>query len=522
MKRHSLALFSLLTLVACADDKPSHDGAGGQSSLPNGGAGIGGCVQNCGPSTDEFFNNEKLATLKLTFDSADTEPYGYSADQWLDLLWEKWNSHCGPYTWLPVRMQYESPDHYGDEVLERVAIRLRGSKSRGTNELQGSGFFYFRNEELTGKDFLGNSPTNFSSKQYGFSLSGPIVKNRLHGSKSRGANPLAGFKLDFNKTLPDPEASRRFAGLSRINALSNEHDNSNMVQCMGYKLMRDFGVPAPLCNHLRVYVNGEPYGLMESVQRAKDARFLKHHFGTSDGALYAASASCGFADSQGDLEYKGDSYENGVYPKIYEILRGTPADAEANLIPMLKCGDETETPDDEEFKSCISEWLDVDEWLKEIAAESLIPSLEDFFGARRNFFMYFLPDPEAPHGGRMKVWGWDYDTVLQRSTCVPGSCDPFTSVAGWFGPKGKRQKLVVRLTRVFKEQYCADLNSFLSDVYDPEKVDAMASVIEPAMMKDPVIDAEAWRAEVTKMREFVVQHASDMQALVDERCAVED
>lgn len=467
MKRHSLALFSLLTLVACADDKPSHDGAGGQSSLPNGGAGIGGCVQNCGPSTDEFFNNEKLATLKLTFDSADTEPYGYSADQWLDLLWEKWNSHCGPYTWLPVRMQYESPDHYGDEVLERVAIRLRGSKSRG-------------------------------------------------------ANPLAGFKLDFNKTLPDPEASRRFAGLSRINALSNEHDNSNMVQCMGYKLMRDFGVPAPLCNHLRVYVNGEPYGLMESVQRAKDARFLKHHFGTSDGALYAASASCGFADSQGDLEYKGDSYENGVYPKIYEILRGTPADAEANLIPMLKCGDETETPDDEEFKSCISEWLDVDEWLKEIAAESLIPSLEDFFGARRNFFMYFLPDPEAPHGGRMKVWGWDYDTVLQRSTCVPGSCDPFTSVAGWFGPKGKRQKLVVRLTRVFKEQYCADLNSFLSDVYDPEKVDAMASVIEPAMMKDPVIDAEAWRAEVTKMREFVVQHASDMQALVDERCAVED
>ncbi len=467
MKRHSLALFSLLTLVACADDKPSHDGAGGQSSLPNGGAGIGGCVQNCGPSTDEFFNNEKLATLKLTFDSADTEPYGYSADQWLDLLWEKWNSHCGPYTWLPVRMQYESPDHYGDEVLERVAIRLRGSKSRG-------------------------------------------------------ANPLAGFKLDFNKTLPDPEASRRFAGLSRINALSNEHDNSNMVQCMGYKLMRDFGVPAPLCNHLRVYVNGEPYGLMESVQRAKDARFLKHHFGTSDGALYAASASCGFADSQGDLEYKGDSYENGVYPKIYEILRGTPADAEANLIPMLKCGDETETPDDEEFKSCISEWLDVDEWLKEIAAESLIPSLEDFFGARRNFFMYFLPDPEAPHGGRMKVWGWDYDTVLQRSTCVPGSCDPFTSVAGWFGPKGKRQKLVVRLTRVFKEQYCADLNSFLSDVYDPEKVDAMASVIEPAMMKDPVIDAEAWRAEVTKMREFVVQHASDMQALVDERCAVGD
>ncbi|HEX8832227.1 MAG TPA: TonB-dependent receptor, partial [Longimicrobium sp.] len=65
---------------------------------------------------------------------------------------------------------------YGSYVGGVVNAVTRG----GTNQLQGSGFFYYRNESLTGRDFLGNAPTNFSSKQYGFSVSGPIVKNRLH------------------------------------------------------------------------------------------------------------------------------------------------------------------------------------------------------------------------------------------------------------------------------------------------------------------------------------------------------
>jgi spore coat protein CotH len=468
-----IAVSVLLLLASCADDSSKTEASTDASTptdstvVPTKEAGVVeagptfGCKE-CGPTTDSFFSNDKVATLRLTFDEADTKPFGYKADEWLDLLWEKWNNHCGPYEWVPLTMQYESPDHDGDVTMEDVAIRLRGTKSRGRN-------------------------------------------------------PLAGFKLDFTKAL-EGSPTRRFAGLSRLNALSNEGDESNMVQCMGYKLMRDFGIEAPACNHLQVYINDELYGLMENVERGSDSRFLKHHFSDNDGALYAGSASCGFTDSLADLEYKGDKFDEN-YTLAYDIVKGAPADAEANLIPMLKCGDDTQTPDDSEFQSCISDWIDVDEWLKEIAAESLIPSLEDFFGARRNFYMYFLPDTTAPHGGRMKVWGWDYDTVLQLSTCYPGNCDPFTSVAGWFGPKGKRQNLVVRLTRVFKQQYCEQLNSFLDEVYDPEKVDEMASTIEPLMKTDPVVPYENWQAEVKRMRDYMVSHKQAMQAMVDMRCS---
>jgi outer membrane receptor for ferrienterochelin and colicin len=65
---------------------------------------------------------------------------------------------------------------YGSYVGGVVNAVTRG----GTNDYHGTGFLYLRNEALTGRDFLGNEPTDFSSKQYGFSLSGPIIRDRLH------------------------------------------------------------------------------------------------------------------------------------------------------------------------------------------------------------------------------------------------------------------------------------------------------------------------------------------------------
>ena len=102
---------------------------------------------------------------------------------------------------------------------------------------------------------------------------------------------------------------------------------------------------------------------------------------------------------------------------------------------------------------------------------------------------------------------------------MPSNCDPFTSVTNWYGPIGKRQKLVVRLTQVFKARYCEQLHSFLTQVYDASKVDAMASVIEPAMVDDPVVSEDKWRSEVTRMRDYMTKHATDMAAVVGKACA---
>ncbi|MDB4908136.1 MAG: putative oar protein [Gemmatimonadetes bacterium] len=55
----------------------------------------------------------------------------------------------------------------------------------GTNAFEGSFFDYVRGDRkfglnLTGNDFLGRAPRNYSRQQYGASLGGPILKDRLH------------------------------------------------------------------------------------------------------------------------------------------------------------------------------------------------------------------------------------------------------------------------------------------------------------------------------------------------------
>lgn len=55
----------------------------------------------------------------------------------------------------------------------------------GTNEFSGAVFGFARRADLAGvqltaKDFLGRPPTDFSKSQYGFSLGGPIVRDKAH------------------------------------------------------------------------------------------------------------------------------------------------------------------------------------------------------------------------------------------------------------------------------------------------------------------------------------------------------
>jgi outer membrane receptor protein involved in Fe transport len=50
----------------------------------------------------------------------------------------------------------------------------------GTNDFTASAFFYRRDERMTGDDFQGLAPEEFSSNQFGAIVSGPIIKDKAH------------------------------------------------------------------------------------------------------------------------------------------------------------------------------------------------------------------------------------------------------------------------------------------------------------------------------------------------------
>jgi hypothetical protein len=50
----------------------------------------------------------------------------------------------------------------------------------GTNDLEASGFFFHRNEDLTAQNVDGTDPIDFTNSQFGGFASGPVIRDRLH------------------------------------------------------------------------------------------------------------------------------------------------------------------------------------------------------------------------------------------------------------------------------------------------------------------------------------------------------
>lgn len=373
--------------------------------------------------------------------------------------------HCKPFDWTNAQVVYESPDSMGNVTLDNVGFRLRGSR----------------------------------------------------------VQPVQGFKLDLQVLdTPGPQGKRRFADLNRVNILSNEGDHAHMLQCVAYKALRDFGVPAPRCNLMKVYLNDKYYGLLENVEQVNRG-FLRRHFGTNAGSLYGGSMSndggtksgsmCtgGFEDSLAKLVYTDDKFSS--YSSQYQLTHATAQEAEQNLIPMLKCA---ASAADADFKTCISDWIDVTEWLKLIAAESVMPELESFVGYYRNYYLYFKADPSSSHQGRFLIWPWDLDTALNIQRCSPTSCDLLTSVANFY--RSSRAKMVTRLTTVFRAEYCTQLKAFVSNVFKPTLVDDFAKVAEPAMAMDPTDTTSAWQTAVSTLNSYIPTRAAAAQTSIDSIC----
>lgn len=509
------------------------------------------CVVDCGPHYDDFFDESKVATLRIDFGpevSADDVCFtlldpatGDRVDhchphdpRWLNYLWSKWG-HCPGGEFVPARVTYESEDGRGNVTMEDVGVRFRGGVIRGATALQG-------------------------------------------------------MKLDFDVAPGEGDrisGKRRFAGLNRVNLLSVEgqgiknKEASLMMQCLAYRTLREAGGVAPRCNHLNVIVNGEYYGLMQNVEPVSDRRFMRNAFDDRDGTLYEASSGCPpYRDSMAKLQYEAEAGDEFVYPyspvavpddvpglhAAYEVLETGPrspeptgeggapnapdpvppekpadmsldewsvvshpersAHAEAELIPMLKCGDETTTPDRDDFAACIREWIDVDEWLTTVAAESITPTLESLM-VMRNYYLLFRADPAAPHGGRFILYSWDLDTAFHRQACYPSDCNPFESVAGWYVPN-PRASLLLRLQRVFEAEYCGHLRRILAEAYRPELVDEMAAVLRPHIPLvqagflgpegEPVVTPDEWEREIATIRDFIGNRRAIVQGQIDAEC----
>src|SRR5262249_53290883 len=154
---------------------------------------------------------------------------------------------------------------------------------------------------------------------------------------------------------------------------NNVMDPSTAREALSYAVYRAAGVPAPRTAYAQVFltVPGKHdkvlvglYTLIETV----DKTFLKERFGNGKGMLLKP-------EHGGPLDYLGEKWE--AYESRYRP-KGEPTTAQQRrLIEMISL---VQQADDAKFHQQIGSYVDVDRFLRYVAATVLLSSMDSFVG----------------------------------------------------------------------------------------------------------------------------------------------
>ena len=239
---------------------------------------------------------------------------------------------------------------------------------------------------------------------------------------------IPSLKLDFN----DLQKGRTYQNSSRMTLNNNRQDPSNARQCMAYDQFREAGIAAPRCNYARVTVNGETLGVFTNVEPLKKP-FLTRAFGNDEGNQYEAqTADFGTWLSQ-RFEKKTNEKEND--------RSDLQAVAEALALP------------DEQMLNVLPQLVDVDEFIRFWAVETLLGAWDSATGNANNFHIY-----RNPEDGLFHFIPWGADTAFRGD-------HPLKPLTGVFY---RNFRLADRLFQIpeYRAAYYAELENLLETQWD--------------------------------------------------------
>ena len=188
----------------------------------------------------------------------------------------------------------------------------------------------------------------------------------------------------------DKFGAEKYRGLSGIQLQAMSLDPAKARQAMAAGVFRAAGVPAPRTAFAEVTLTvpgrheKEYLGLFTVVEEV-DAAFLADHFGTDKGLVMKPFGIRG-------LDHMGEDWER--YKGAYRPQRQATKDEAKRVIEFATLVNKA---DDAEFKKRIGEFIDVDAFLRFLAANSLTANLESFFALGHNYVLYLDPKTNKFH-----------------------------------------------------------------------------------------------------------------------------
>lgn len=211
---------------------------------------------------------------------------------------------------------------------------------------------------------------------------GEITVRYKGNSSYRGARSTLkrSLKLEFNA----PDKSHRFFGMSTLNLNNNAFDSSQMRESLAYDVFRRAGVPAPRTAYAELYVTvpgqyqHEYVGLFTIVEQI-DQRFFEERWGHKVGVLVKPEGLHGMPDL-------GDNWSS--YISAYASKTpARPRDA-TRLIAFIQF---VAHADDGDFGRHLDDYMDVDEFLRFLAAEVVLANTDSPLAMNHNYWLTVHP-----------------------------------------------------------------------------------------------------------------------------------
>jgi hypothetical protein len=241
----------------------------------------------------------------------------------------------------------------------------------------------------------------------------------------------------------------RFRGLRRINLEIFDGFEAPVRDRLGMWMMREAGIDAPRVNHARVFKDGQLYGLYMNVETV-DKEFLEDHFSTDgEGNLW---------DDSGELKTNETINDNSRLIALNQLVAAEPL-----------AGDHTA------FFTKLDAMIDVSQFLREMAAETVMLTDDNFSNGSSNFLYY-----DHPKRGFM-VLPWDLDTILSSG---PVNADPF---AFWGSSPPNKMRQLMNQNPTWKTEFVNAAVEIRDGVLAraPAKLDAICEQISGAVREDP-------------------------------------
>ncbi|MBO6794621.1 MAG: CotH kinase family protein [Balneolaceae bacterium] len=220
------------------------------------------------------------------------------------------------------------------------------------------------------------------------------------GFRIRGNTSRASQKKSFKVSFDTFEDGREYYGLDKMN-INGEHNDPSIIRSkLSWDVFAALDVPAPRSNHVKLYINGDYYGLYINVEHI-DNEFVDDRFGSDAGNLYKSLYPS-------DLTYLGENpgdYKREEHGRrIYELKTNEDVDDYTDIANFIKF---LAQASDQDFEHKIRDYINVDGVLRVMAVDMLTGMWDDYMFNKNNFYLY-----QNPETNTFEFIPFDYDNTF--------------------------------------------------------------------------------------------------------------